>query len=380
MKKVMNKIMFAFVFALAFVVGAPSVVYAAEEYSTIDNVNVSGAEGKVTTVEIEGQVTKKDVYYVVGDVNTGLVLKYKSNNYKTLPYVSGISVLRCAHALYDCDKYVSYSVDVNVDGLRMNGFTLPLNGFVEENGVTLQEVSEVTGEYVRGTKLSSLSSVYGPLNTIYVIIDYVAIEEKWSLWQFKTVQNQVAAYTQVLKVIDLSEVGGGVGISSKVEAGKSAVSVVSSVHATAIKYFSTDEEIDFGKEAEETGKKLSEVFATKAENATVVEQTLINEIGVSTDAARKGAVFTTNFEITLEADKHYYVLAIDETGAEAILDVSETAKTNVPQAPIESDPLPLNAGDSQVGKIILIILVGVLVLAATLVIIQKIVDHRRKLY
>ena len=381
MKKVMNKIALAFTFMIALVVGATSVVNAAEEYAKLDNVNISGAEGKLTTVQIEGQVIGKDTYYVVEDTSVGLVLDYKKNNDGLLPFTSEIAVLRCVQTIGgSCERYKMYVVDADVDALRSNnGYTLPLDGFeLDENSNTKQQVLDVTGEYVRGTKLSSLNSVYGPMNTIYVLIDYVAVKEEFNIFQWKTVSKVVAQYSQVLKVIDLSEVGGGVEIKSEVAGGKSSVTVTSSVKATTVKYFATTNPVDFELEAET--KKLSEVFNEKAGD-TAQEITLENRMGDSQTATRKGIVFTTTFEVDLADNTHYYVLAIDETGAEAVLDVSVSGITdNQPQSPIEDGQLPEKGSDSQVGKIILIILVGVLVLAATLVIVQKIVDHKRKLY
>ena len=55
-------------------------------------------------------------------------------------------------------------------------------------------------------------SNYGVENVTYVIIDYVAVKEYWKLF-VGTVREVVAAHTEVIKVLDLTEIGGYVGTS-----------------------------------------------------------------------------------------------------------------------------------------------------------------------
>ena len=63
-----------------------------------------------------------------------------------------------------------------------------------------------------------------------------------------------------------------------------------------------------------------------------------------------------------------------------IYDISVQGALSGPTNPSGATPSGNNLADTNVGKIILVVLVGVLVLAAVLVIVQKIVDHKRKLY
>ena len=381
MKKVMNKIFLSFAFALAFVFAA-AVQVGAVDYTPKNNVKVSeGENGPVYKVVLQGGVLEKETLYVVGSSDTSLKLKYITNNHGSYAYTSSISVVKCSRPGLNnqCAAWAAYSPSVNVDQLRSSGYELPLNGFsINSSGANNQNVTTVSG-MVNGTDLSTLNSNYGVENVTYVIIDYVAVKEYWKLF-VGTVREVVAAHTEVIKVLDLTEIGGYVGISSVVNGNTYNATVHASVPVKQIKYFSTTQDIDFIDHASNSGKNLVDAFAELSANETVVAVTPGNTPMESTDANRKGLVFESTFTVTGEAGKHYYVLAVDEVGNAGIYDISVQGTLSGPTNPSGAAPSGNNVVDTNVGKIILVVLVGVLVLAAVLVIVQKIVDHKRKLY
>ncbi|MBR3891319.1 MAG: hypothetical protein IKJ30_04525 [Bacilli bacterium] len=376
MKRVMSKVVLSLMFALAFVFAGAATIEAAG-YTPKQNVTVTaGEQGKVLKTTIEGSGSSKEVVYVVDSADAHLKLKYIKNNEGSYAFTSNISVVKCS-AGGSCS---AYSPAVNVDQLRAGGYTLALDGF-EDNGYghTKQTVVNVSG-VVNGTDLSTLNSNYGRENALYVLIDYVAVKEYWKL--FKGTQREiVAAYSEVITVVNLDKVNGYVTIESAVNGTTINALVSSSVKLTELKYIETDQIFNFSQIATDEVISLEEAFAkVVADNGLTANDVAIKNIlnTFNPRPPKVGLAYETEFTITKDDGKHYYVLAKDEFGSLAIYDVSTPGfvSGNTPG----NEGVGPNAADTQVGKIILVILVGVLVLAAVLVIIQKIVDHRRKLY
>ena len=376
MKKVMSKVVLSLMFALAFVFAGTLTIEAAG-YTPKQNVTVTaGQDGKVLKTIVEGSSSSNEVVYIVDSVDTRLTLKYIKNNEGSYAFTSNISVVKCA-AAGNCN---AYSLPVNVDQLRASGYVLDLSGF-EDNGYghTKRTVTPVSGT-LNGTELTSLNSNYGRENALYVLIDYVAVKEYYKL--FKGTQREiVAAYSEVITVVDLTKVNGYVTIKSEIVGDKINATVASSVKLSELKYIETDKDFDFSLIATDNLLSLEgaydKVVADEGLTAHDVEiDNILNKFSV--EPPRKGLAYETEFSIDKEDGKHYYVLAKDEFGSIAIYDISNPADDGHDN--LGGGDMAPNAADTQVGKIILVVLVGVLVLAAVLVIIQKIVDHRRKLY
>ncbi len=379
MKKVMSKILLSLTFALAFVFAGALTVEAAG-YTPKNNVKVTaGEQGNVYQTVVEGSSDNKETIYVVESKDTHLTLKYIKNNEGSYAFTSNITIVKCmGKSGTMCTSWMGYSPSVNVDQLRASGYTLPLDVFkVDGSGHAMH--SPVSG-IVNGTDLSTLNSVYGVDNLIYVLIDYVAVKEYWHIFK-GTQQEIVAAYSEVVKVLDLTEVNGYVTISSVFNGDKIDATVAASVKLKGIKYFESTEAYDFVDLATNGGISVAEAFAkVVSDNSYTIETVNVtNDYNPTPAAPREGIAYETKFSVDKVDGKHYYVCAEDTVGNIAVYDISVQGGTDGNMGG-SSSPLAPNAADTNVGKIILVVLVGVLVLAAVLVIIQKIVDHRRKLY
>lgn len=378
MKKVMSKILLSLTFALAFVFAGALTVEAAG-YTPKNNVKVTaGEQGKVYQTVVEGSSDSKEILYAVESKDALLKLKYIKNNEGSYAFTSNITIVKCmGMSNTACNSWMGYSPSVNVDQLRSGGFTVSLDVFkVDASGHAMH--SPVSGT-INGTDLSTLNSAYGMDNVIYILIDYVAVKEYWHIFK-GTQQEIVAAYSEVVKVLPLQEINGYVTISSEFNGNKIDATVTASLKLKEIKYFETTETYDFATLASTGAGSVSEAFDKVAsDNGYTIETVNVTNTYIpKAKLPREGIAYETNFSVDKEDGKHYYVCAEDVFGNMAVYDISVQGGTNGNVG--GSSPLAPNAADTNVGKIILVVLVGVLVLAAVLVIIQKIVDHKRKLY
>lgn len=378
MKKVMNKIILTLSFAIAFVLAATLPVSASEEFERISNVEVSGDDVKVYDFTGAGLTPEK--IYLVENKDAQINLNYISNNAKQTPYESNIAIVKCSKASNlpgakaTCSKHVvTRTGDEITNALRSDaGFTFKIGEYYTST-TTVQ-----SGEIINGVAVDTLDSVYGAKNVTFIIIDYVA-KSTYTKW-FKQHTHIEAQYSEVLTVLNLEDIGGGaVSASRQVNGDKMTAVADASFPVAKISYFIADAgltigntESDFNQAATTAGVQVQSVTPNNVPDA------------IDTDA-RKGLVYRTEFEVDAVDGKSCYVYVQDELGHYDVIELpSDTTQDVVNDGggsisnnnTDTTNPL----ANTDLGKIILIVLVAVLVLAAVLVIVQKIVDHKRRLY
>jgi hypothetical protein len=158
----------------------------------------------------------------------------------------------------------------------------------------------------------------------------------------------------------------GLDITKVDQSGSVKVTATSGLPITTIRYFSTTtplaDNFNFEEEYNKAGNGVTlPIDKNKAPSAT-------------------NGVFSSEVTLTSAAGTYYYVEAKDAGGNSKILDVTSNTKSdNSPIGGSDSDQQG-NVGNTDVGKIILISLLVVLVISLVLVIVQRIVDYRRKIY
>ncbi len=380
MKNVVKKIVLSVMFALTMVFVAGVEVSAADTFPVKENMNVEAKEGAVFKIDLEAGGLSKETVYVVHSDTTTLKLTYKERSQGIAAFTSNVTVVKCTNvARGKCTTWKGYALEsVDPDHLRSSGLAVKLNGF---DGATA-----MTG-VVNGTDLSDLYSDYYDITTMaFILVDYNAVETYWGIkdWKVGNHERIVAQYAQAIPVLNLQEANGQIVIKSDVSATQIDVTVESSVRVKTIKYIATTaQDVNFEDIASAKTTTLAKAFEDYAtENGlTITDVTVTNdylEEGVIyTD--RKGSAFTTQTTITPEQDMRYYFFVEDEAGNQYVRDVANPGVGNQPVNPTPA-PVGPTAPNTKVGKIILIVLVGILVVSAVLVIAQKIFDHKRKLY
>lgn len=412
MKKVMTKVIFMFMFVISIFAFGSSVANAAEEYAKIQNVVVTGHNGTLVfkpDVQI-GTQTYQD-YYMVEDFTTAVLkLKYISNagqgtgaNYdQNLQYSSNISLVVCK-TNDECNVVDIANFTGNNQALMKDGFILPLNVFEGGSKELLKDSeSNKAADKLNGTNLTELRSVYKNVtfkegtyevekyNTIYLVIDYETTR-KYKKGSFlgiggEWVTEPVEQYTEVIKFVELSAIGGEVSISSVTKDGKHTATVSSSAGFREISYITTTKDYNFEQLSSEQGKSLKEVFDEKAkEDGNTLTAVSVEGIKASIpaiDSKRLGREYVYKFDKDVVDGTNYYVFAEDGFGNQVIYNIAnEGESTPVTKVPSQNEGTPpTNPKDTKVGQIILIVLISVFVLSAVLVIVQRIVDYRRRLY
>jgi len=404
MKKVMTKAMMMFVFVLSIFVGNSVVANAGpiEGYSEMHNMNVTGDKGTMVYVAQVEEGSETHPYYIVNDFSTAVLkLKYIRNNGKEggknydkdLQYSSNISLVVCK--TNNICTTVNTATLVNDDAaLKGDGYSLPLNVFEDgSKDVVVSTQENVPASALNGTNLAELQSTYGNVIsgkyvTMYLVVDYVTTTHYkkggflgiGGTW----VDEVVNSYTEVIKIVELSSIGGGVSISSVTEDGKHKATVTASVNLKEVSYITTTESYDFNQLASEQGKSIKEVFNEKAglggNTLTTVDVSGIKG-SVPEDSQRVGREYVCNVETNVVDGTNYYVYAEDELGNAVVYNIKNVGESN-PAAPLPTpgDEVPANPSNTKVGRIILIVLISVFVLSAVLVIVQRIVDYKRRLY
>ena len=390
MKKAIKNIVLAFTCFLALVFVGNTTVKA-ETFGYLDNLNISSKDGIYKLDLGAGSVNM--IYYAINDTkDTTLTLGYKKNVAKagsTLQFDSNITLVRCekeneeAASPAMCTKSTKYQIKVNRQDLIDGDFQLPLNVLDGLSTEMLKNNPETDNNTtVNGTDLTTLNSLYGLDKTIFLVIDYTTTEEYFHIWSWSYKTKVVDAFTQVVRLVSVEEIGGPVTITHSSVDNKYLAKVEASVNLKTVKYFTSSQNYDFGKLHSDSGKSFGELFAEVAKNETVEEITINpseGEIPAAT-STRIGRVFSATVEFTKEDEKFYYVYAEDVFENQFILDITDGPASDPDSKLPPVDPLPPVAQETNVGKIILISLVGLLVVIAVLVIVQRIVDHRRRLY
>lgn len=350
MKKFVRRSIFTFFFALACVICGAVSVKAAE--AALNNTKLSG-------YDVSYRAEENDYYAISrGEESRGIKLTSKNaGQFKglTMKYYSAfVSVVKCT--TYDADaqacstwsKYdYSSSETATMDALKQyKGQELILDfdpsKLVEAKGIM----------HVNGATLGELDSVYSLADTYFVIVQYTL--QRWPL-------ADIVYDPDIFRVVVLDEVA-DIQFSQKEVDGKVKVTITSGVPINTVRYF-------YSTSAQAEGFDYETAYVTSTNGVVVLAES-------EPDPYVKNGLFSYSFEITVTEGQYYYVEATDVGGRVSVYNVVEkTINQGDTQKPIAE-----TAGDTDVGKIILISLVVVFVLAVVLVIVQKIIDYRKKLY
>lgn len=339
MKRFFRNIVFTFVCALSFMFLGVATVSAAES-SKLNNTNVSNYLLEFTQ---DGEK-----YFILNGDSTNAQLNLKSKKTGVRKYLinwnlkAEVSIVKCDVLNSDgsCKEwnYYNYGNDNKTTDAINQKMKLKFDSLNPSKGLVT----------VNGAKLSTLNSFYGLADTYFVVVRYK--------------YNQLGSYKyyepEIFNVVLLNDID-NINISKN---GKK-VTVTSGAPLTEIKYFYSlnDQTAGFDYETEYSA------------NSGVIEL----------DANKLNQVKAINGEFSYEfeiEDKvgHYYVKIKDSLGREHIEDINniDNTKQDSPAVSTDND----NIANTDVGKIILISLLVVLALSLILVIVQRIVDYRKKIY
>ena len=352
MKKFIKGMVATFTFMLTLVVCGATKVGAEDLKPSINNTSIT----EETTTFTSGEKS----YYVTADGK--VTFKAAKNNnggvaglfYNTsVVYWARFSIAHCLELNGTaCGKWGVYTYEH--EGKNGPSYVMDdlLKGLVIED-ISKLDYSTSTDLEVNGAQLGTLKSIYSLEDTYFAVVQYYQGNTKL----FANKETYEPEIFPIVLESSLTEIS----VSHTVLNGVTTFTVQSGAPINTIKYFASS-------------SKLSGTydFASKfTENAGVVQLSQALENPKATNG-----VFKYEFTLTLEDGKFYYVQASDVMSNVATYDVSEGTSVNQQQRENNDD----NIGDTNIGKIILIALLALLVISIALVIIQKIVDHKRKLY
>ena len=364
MKKFLKGVVAMFAFVLTFFVVGVSKVDAREP--SLRNTTISGSD--MITIN-----SSTEQYYVSKDGIINLKLKsegYNAHGIVYVPYYSQVSIAKCVKqsegtclswSIYDYNPENLKEVKPNAstaDNLNPrfgNGLTLNLRDVMDN-------YASQGAFYANDVALTTLTSDLGIDTTYFVIVRYKdGIDNKflWSQVGGKEYEQEIykIALREELQEIKFERVT-VVGNVTK-------VLITSGVPFSNVRYFATSTKIEGAYD-----------YNTKfTDNNGVVALAEAEKYPLSING-----VFAYELTITTEEGKNYYIEANDVSGKTFRYDLTDQVATDNTEKG-DSNPLPGdNVADEDIGKIILIALLVLLVISIALVIIQKIVDHRRKLY
>ncbi len=360
MKNMLKKALFTFVCAIAFLfAGGLSVKAAAGK---LDNTTIAGYNYKY-------QVDGKNYYYVQGKKEDAkITLKAKNTNEGTVlgaaNYRAYLSIVTCDGDLNinsGCSSWHHYNY--NVDYANAYDLTEDLS-----KGVTLDftKLAETRETKANNVSFASLESFYGINSTYFVMVNYVS--QKLGAWLIK-VEEKV--YDTEIFMVVFEEDMPATTMDKEVVDGVTKITVKSATPITNVKYFHTSQDLSSGYD-----------FETKYKSSGTGVEVLKS---IEEDPKLGNGVFKYEFSFTAEEGENYHVQATNLTGEKYVKNLTKDDSTvvpapNSPTSPSNPNKPESNALNQNVGKYILIALLIVLVLSLVLVIVQRIVDYKKKLY
>ena len=276
----------------------------------------------------------------------GITMKY---------YTAQVFVVKCTE--YDaiqqsCKTWSKYdynsSESKTMDALKQKKLSIGFKDNLFKEAKDLPTFNDLS--------LGELDSAYSLFNTYFVIVAY-KLERYWPMEDIKY-------RPDVFRVVfadDLEELK----ISKSVDGTATKVSITSGTPINTVRYFHTTTELTDGYDFE--------TEYAKAGNGAVALEKATDDVAVNDGKS------SYTLKLTVNEGEYYYVEATDLSGEKVIYSV-HADKTN-DGGSVSGDKKPGgNIGDTDIGTIILISLVVVFVLAVVLVIVQKIVDYKKKLY
>lgn len=358
MKRLVKNSVLVFVCAFAFLFMGVASVKAAE--AALNNTTIEGATASY-------KVAEQSYYVMAGSkADSTITLKSKSNGQYTsstflgfIPagktykvYNAKVSIVKCTQydsTLGGCKTWseYNYSTDANatMDALKQKGLTI---GFAEESFKPIKGST-----VVNGANLGALYSASGIEKTYFVIVQYrLQTGTEYNPDVFSVV------FAEDVAPLNISQTTVNAGV--KIVAG-------SGLPVTSMRYFYSDTALAGGFDFE--------TEYTNSNNGVVAYTADLTQAQSPVQG-----IFNSEINIADVSGKYFYVEIVDAGGRVKVLDVSTAKQTD--NTPVKTEPNPVegNVGNTDVGKIILISLLAVLVISLVLVIVQRIVDYRRKLY
>ena len=375
MKKVLKRAVAALMFVGAFLfVGGAKVNagYEKMDVETWKNNTTIGATSASYTIEndkyyiikdkVDGEVKEENQVFTLKAVDNKKHMKQTTVFFLDWFNQGVYEELRADVTVVKCKEYISAN-DTTCKTWLSYEYSSDANATMEAltNGLTVNlasEFAETQLTEVNGVKLSDLNSIHGTTKTYFVIVRY----------QGKT--SSLYTDPDLFKVVLSSQLT-AMKVTNTLVDGVAKVKITSGSPISYVKYFS--------QSAEVVGEyNFEELYDNSAEDSKVA---LLNT--VAENPRFENGLFIEEFEVELEAGKNYYMQVQDKAGnvGKAHLNVnSEVDGKPDSQAGVSGQPADSNAAHTKVGRIILIVLIVVLVISLALVIIQKIVDYRKKLY
>ena len=352
MKKFIKGMVATFTFMLALVVCGATKVSAEELKESLNNTSIT-EESAIRFTSAE------KTFYVTPDGN--VTFKAAKNNNggsaglffnSSVVYWADFAIVKCT-ALNGtaCGKWSVYkyahegknSGAYVMDDLK-NGLNINLNEI---------EFAPETNKTVNYVELGTLKSIYDLTNTYFAVVHYYQ-------GNAKLFAQKERYQSEILPIVLKSSVS-EMKVSHTVVGSVATFTVESGTPINTVSYFATATKLEGTYD-----------FAAKlTENAGVTPLAAAVENPKATNG-----VFKYEFNVTVEEGKHYYLQATDLAGRVVTYDATEMQSVNEEKKTSNDD----NVGDTNIGKIILIALLVLLVISIALVIVQKIVDHKRKLY
>ena len=350
MKRLLKNSIFVCIFTFALLLCGVGVKAA----NGIDNTTVSG---DFVSYKIDGN----NYYALKGNAQESkLVLKAKSTGrYTKTWFVQTFKVYTAQVTVVKCDDFdtssqycktwstYNYSSDANktMDALKQSGLTL---SFKDELFTPAKGITEING-----AKLSTLVSEHKMTDIYFVIVQYrLQTGDLYDPDIFRVV------FADDMQALSLSS--NDLGDTVKVTA-------TSGVPVASIRYFYTSTQL-------ENGYDFNTEY-TKSGNG--VE----NSINLKSAPSSNNGIFNEVVSLQKGENKYFYVEATDALGNRVTMDVNNNAITeNAPSNQVDQNTNASNVGNTNVGKIILFSLLVILVISLVLVIVQRIIDYKRKLY
>ena len=338
MKKFIKNSIFTILFAFAFMICGAVGVSAA---SALNNTTIHTGEKDAEFTQLNNKY-----YVVVGNEDLTITLKSKTTavagnlwtGFNARYYTAKVHVFKLDSTGTAWSEYTyNTNATVTMDALKSSaGLKLNLSSMTFRS----------TGTPNNNGDINVADNTFGK-NTYFVTVSYSLAGQGLA-----KAETYAADVFRVLVAKDVADIDFNVTTNGS----QAGVSITSGLPIASVRYFASD------SAASVTPANFESLYKT----ATVKQS-----VNVGTGAMSKSLSLS-------DADsKYYYVEVTDISGAKSVLDVS--SETAIGDDPVYGETPNLST-DTKIGEIILIALIAVFVLAIVLVIVQRIIDYKKKLY
>lgn len=334
MKKFIKNSIFTFLFAVAFIFCGAVSVNAVEP--ALNNATIHTGEN-----DIDVTLLNNKYYVLVGNdtvvLDVPLSKSYRDTWLGAANYRASVHVFKLDATGKSWSEY-TYSGDA-MTMLKSSGLSL---NFSE---MTFKSTSAPNNN----GEINVSDNVFGK-NTYFVTVSYTS--QALGLFNIVPEKQYAADVYRVVLAQDVSEIAFNVSNNGTT----ANVGINSGLPIASIRYFSASSETTIS----------AANFDSLYKSATTK-----NTVNVGTGTMSK------TVSLSEATSQYYYVEVTDIAGGKSVLDVRKNVA--VDQEPAQQAK-PEITTDTKIGEIILIALIAVFVLAIVLVIVQRIIDYKKKLY